>query len=344
MTFTLYVDGPRWHAHTEAVLAQTPGLVPVIKGYGFGCGLLAVEAARLGAAVVAVGQAEEVASIRGGSGTRTDVLVLTPYLPEVDEPAAPDDQVIRTVATTAGLDASAGHRVVVELLSPVQRFGFADRDLAEVRERLGPVRLEGFALHLPMARGDLPRVAEVEAWLTRLQQAQLAAGTLWVSHLSDSELAELTARHPDITFRARVGTRLWLGDRGAAQARGTVLATHRLRRGERYGYRQRRAPRAGTLVVVGGGTSHGVALAAPTPAAGLGQRARTVASSGLEAVGRALSPFRVDGARRWFAEPPHMQVSMLWLPDGVGVPAVGSELDVDVRMTTSTFDRVVVSD
>ena len=71
---------------------------------------------------------------------------------------------------------------------------------------------------------------------------------------------------------------------------------------------------------------------------------RTVGYGGLEALGRALSPFRVDGARRWFAEPPHMQVSMLWLPDGVGPPAVGSELDVDVRMTTCFFDRVVVSD
>jgi hypothetical protein len=164
-----------------------------------------------------------------------------------------------------------------------------------------------------------------------------------VSHLSETELAGLAARHPDLELRARIGTRLWLGDRGAAQARGMVLAVHRLSRGQRYGYRQRRAPRAGHLVVVGGGTSHGVALAAPTPASGLGQRARTVAAGGLEAMGRALSPFTVDGSRRWFAEPPHMQVSMLWLPDGVRVPEVGAELDTEVRMTTVSFDRTVVS-
>jgi len=38
-----------------------------------------------------------------------------------------------------------------------------------------------------------------------------------------------------------------------------------------------------------------------------------------------------------------MQVSMVWLPLVEPAPQVGSELDVDVRMTTVTFDRVVVS-
>ena len=37
-----------------------------------------------------------------------------------------------------------------------------------------------------------------------------------------------------------------------------------------------------------------------------------------------------------------MQVSLVWLPAVEPVPAVGSELDVDVRMTTTTFDEVVV--
>jgi Alanine racemase, N-terminal domain len=349
MTFTLYVDGPRWRANTEAVLAGTAGLVPVIKGngYGFGSAFLGAEAARLGVGVVAVGQAEEVSVVRAASGA--DVLVLTPLLTEVaGAPApAPDDHVIWTVATAGGVRALAGHRVVVELLTSMERFGFAESELGALTEPLRDVRLEGFALHLPLARGDLPRVAEVEAALARLERARLigpgGASSLWVSHLTQAELAEVAARHPGLEVRARVGTRLWLGDGGATQARGTVLAVHRLRRGQRYGYWQRRAPRAGHLVVVAGGTSHGIALQAPTPAAGLGQRVRTVGYGGLEALGRALSPFRVDGARRWFAEPPHMQVSMVWLPDGVSAPAVGSELDVDVRMTTSSFDRVVVT-
>jgi Alanine racemase, N-terminal domain len=359
MTFSLYVDGPRWRAHADSVLAQTPGLVPVIKGngYGYGRGLLAAEAARLGVDTVAVGEPEEVASVRAGySG---DIMVLSPYLPGIDGPVGPDDRVIRTVATLDGLEALAGHRVVIEVLTSMQRFGFAESELSGLAgselsgfaeselsgfaEPLGSVRHDGFALHLPLERGDRTRVAETGRAVTRLRQAGLTVHTIWVSHLSGAELTEVGAAYPDISFRSRVGTRLWLGDRGASQARATVLAVHALRKGDRYGYRQRRAPRTGHLIVVGGGTSHGVALSAPSPAGGLTQRAKTVAIGGLEAIGRSLSPFYVDGAQRWFAEPPHMQVSMLWLPDGVAVPAVGDELDTDVRMTTTAFDQVVVS-
>jgi hypothetical protein len=38
-----------------------------------------------------------------------------------------------------------------------------------------------------------------------------------------------------------------------------------------------------------------------------------------------------------------MQPSLLWLPSVEPVPDVGSELDVEVRMTTTSFDRVVLS-
>jgi hypothetical protein len=37
-----------------------------------------------------------------------------------------------------------------------------------------------------------------------------------------------------------------------------------------------------------------------------------------------------------------MQESMLLLPAGVRVPAVGDELDVRVRYTTTTFDETTV--
>ena len=344
MTFTLYVDGRRWRAHTDRVLAGTPGLVPVIKGngYGYGADLLAAEASRLRVATVAVGEPHEVAAVRAGFAG--DIAVLRPHLPGVDAVPEPDDRVIRTVATLDGLRALAGHRVVVELLTSMQRFGLEDDELEQVDVLLADTRHEGFALHLPMVGSGRP--AEVEAALTRLERGGLVSAahpaTLWVSHLSEAELTTLAARHPGVSFRARVGTLLWLGDRAAAQAKGTVLAVHRLARGQRYGYRQHKAPRAGHLVVVGGGTSHGVALSAPSPAGSVAQRARTVAAGGLEALGRSLSPFHVQGAQRWFAEPPHMQVSMIWLPDGVAVPAVGAELHTDVRMTTASFDRIVV--
>jgi hypothetical protein len=60
----------------------------------------------------------------------------------------------------------------------------------------------------------------------------------------------------------------------------------------------------------------------------------------VEAFGRALSPFHVAGKQRWFAEPPHMQCSLVWLPATFDPPAVGDEVDVDVRMTTTAFDRI----
>ena len=53
-----------------------------------------------------------------------------------------------------------------------------------------------------------------------------SAAALWTSHLEDRELSLVRAGLPDIALYARIGTRLWLGDRGAISARGTVLAVH----------------------------------------------------------------------------------------------------------------------
>lgn len=167
------------------------------------------------------------------------------------------------------------------------------------------------------------------------------AAAVWVSHLDPGELATLAGALPGVPLRARVGTALWVGDRAALTAYGTVLAIHARAKGDRSGYRQRRTGRDETLVVVAGGSAHGVALEAPTVAASWRQRAVAAGSGVLEAGGRALSPFVVDGKQRWFAEPPHMQVSLLRLPQGVPVPAVGDRLPCEVRFTTATFDRVL---
>jgi len=168
------------------------------------------------------------------------------------------------------------------------------------------------------------------------------AAALWVSHLEDVELASLRGALPDIALFPRIGTRLWLGDRGALRARGTVLAVHEVGKGQASGYRQRRAPRDGAVLVVGGGTAHGVAMEAPSAATSLRQRAVVAGTGVLDAAGRALSPFHVGGAQRWFAEPPHMQVSLIRVPAGAGaLPAVGDEVDVDVRMTGIHPDQVL---
>jgi hypothetical protein len=168
------------------------------------------------------------------------------------------------------------------------------------------------------------------------------ARTLWVSHLSTDELDAVRAAYPDYRVRPRVGTALWLGDRRALRVTATVLDVHPLARGEVFGYRGRAAPRAGRLLVVSGGTAHGIGLEAPTGDSSLRARAATLARGGLDAVGLVRSPYSIDGRQRLFAEPPHMQASMLYLPTGARVPEVGEEVDVRVRFTATTFDRVVI--
>ena len=72
MPLTLYVDAAVWGEHVRGVVAADPGLVPVVKGngYGFGVGLLARVAAGLSVARVAVGTAADAGWWRAGSAVR----------------------------------------------------------------------------------------------------------------------------------------------------------------------------------------------------------------------------------------------------------------------------------
>lgn len=60
------VDGDHWRAHLREVADQTPGLVPVAKGNGYGLGLasLARRADWLKADTLAVGGYEELPALR----------------------------------------------------------------------------------------------------------------------------------------------------------------------------------------------------------------------------------------------------------------------------------------
>lgn len=339
--FSLHVDATSWRAHADTVKAQVDGLVPVAKGngYGFGISTLAREASRLGCDTLAVGQFDEVALAQ--DCFPGDVLVLAPWHPWGDTPLPTDERLLVTAAHRESLPelGRTGTRTVVELLTSMRRFGLDEALLEQSASDINRLNLAGFALHLPIDDGSASRVEEVSGWVGRLRQLNLAADTLWVSHLVDTEVAQLGRRHPETTFRPRIGTRLWLAAPETYHARGTVLAVHPIRRGQRFGYRQHRARSDGQLLVIAGGTSHGVALAAPRSVRTVTARAKAAAVGGLEAGGRWLSPFRIDGKRRWFAEPPHMQVSMVWLPAEIPAPDVGDHVDVDIRMTTATFDR-----
>jgi alanine racemase len=345
MPLTLDVDGDRWRTRIEStVTSSSVPIVPVAKGngYGFGNTALATEAAKLDVATMAVGEYEELADV--AAAFRGDLLVLSPWRPWIDVSNDVSDRVIHTVSRLDDLRAlgssGARPRVVVELLTSMRRHGVARQDFEAVAALLDDVQWEGFALHLPLT-GDHRDEARTLAGnaLAAATPAGKTPTPIWLSHISAASAAPIAAEL-GTEARLRVGTSLWLGDRSQLTARSTVLDAHQVHRGDRYGYRQRKAQRTGTILVVAGGTAHGIGLEAPTPAASMRQRAVSLAKGGLEAAGRSLSPFRVSGKQCWFAEPPHMQCSMIWLPSGAPAPAVGDELDVDVRFTTTQFDEV----
>ncbi len=346
MSLTLHVAADRWRRHVRGSLDGPAGvtIVPVAKGngYGFGSRILATEAASLGATTLAIGTYDELGEVT--DAFPGDLLVLTPWRPSIASRLT-EDRLIHTVSRLTDLEALAAMphrpRVVVEVLTSMRRHGILPDELAVAAKALPDVRFEGFALHLPLAGTHAEEAGSLGA---RAIAAAEAGGstvrTLWVSHL-DRGAAAAVADRISADVRLRTGTAVWLGDRKALTAYARVLDVHPVSRGDRSGYRQRRAARSGTVVVVAGGTAHGVGMEAPTPATTLRQRAVALAKGGLDAAGRALSPYRIAGRQRWFVEPPHMQCSMIWLPSGVTPPAIGDDVEVDVRFTTTRFDGIV---
>lgn len=346
MSFTLRIDSAQWRRGLQATIEDEPRTVPVIKGngYGFGVQRLAVEAADLPVDTIAVGTNAEARVVQEAFGR--EVLVLTPWHPAYA--AGDHDSVPGTIRTLSHAEAvlelatrDEGTPVIIEVLTSMRRHGIAADELALLLRPLESLDVRGYALHLPIDRGaGYDAAAEVDRWAGALADAGLSPKTLWVSHLSSTEMARVRAFLPGADVRPRIGTSLWLDDRSAFTVQATVLDVHRVARGDRVGYRQRKAQREGYVVVVSGGTANGVGLEAPAAAKGVSGRGKAVARGGLEALGRAHSPFRLAGKRLWFAEPPHMQVSMLWLPGDTVPPAIGSDLTCQVRMTTATFDHV----
>lgn len=347
---TLQIDGARWRQHLSTVAKATPGVVPVAKGngYGFGLARLAEEAEALGVDTIAVGVVSEVAVVRPGfSG---DVVILNPYEDSSDLAVSltQDERVITTVSRMADLSAIATQpgrpRVLVEVRTSMRRHGLAVEELVAVRDILDDVRFEGWSIHLPLLTEG--RYAEAE----RLGRVALDAvpGTLWLSHLPAEEAVALGrqlggAGAEPAPVRLRVGTRLWLGDPSSRTSTATVLDVHRVSRGDRVGYRQRKSAADGWVVVVAGGTAHGIGLEAPTAASSLRQRAVAVANGSLTAIGRALSPYTIAGKKRWFVEPPHMQSSLIFLPHSATPPAIGAEVPVELRMTTAAIDTYKIN-
>jgi alanine racemase len=335
MSLRMLVDATAWRRHLMSVEQVTPGLVPVAKGngYGFGIGLLAAESTTLGVDTMAVGTYPELGAAAGFAGAR---LVLSPWRPFISTPTD-DPHVVHTVSRLDDLArlAALPHRprVVVEVLTSMRRHGISPDRLAAARPMLDGVTFEGWSMHLPMTGNTTAEASE----LARTSRA-VADGPVWVSHVPPERHAEIGG-----VVRMRVGTNLWLGDPSVLRVRSHVLDVHRLEPGDTYGYRQRALRRGGTVLVVSGGTANGVALTAPTPASTMRQRGVAAADGGLQALGRARSPFVVNGRATWFAEPPHMQCSMILAPGGAAIPSVGDEIPVRVRHTTTLMDDVVLA-
>ena len=343
---TLRLDGGRWREHLRTVAGAMPGIVPVIKGNGYGFGLrrLAEESVTLGADTVGVGIPSEVGIVR--EAFPGDLVILNPWDPssELATELTRDSSVITTVSRLHDLELLAARgdrpRVLVEVLTSMRRHGVRPDDLGRVTALLSGVRFEGWTIHLPLHADG--RYAEAE----RLGHAALAAaaGRLWFSHLPPEEVVALArqlggADADPVPVRQRVGTRLWL-DRRSRSTTATVLDVHEIKRGERAGYRQRVCPADGWIVVVAGGTSHGIGMEAPTSAKTVRHRAIAFATGSLAAAGLALSPYTINGKKRWFLEPPHMQSSQIFLPRKEQPPRIGQQVPVELRLTTATVDCV----
>ncbi len=342
MPLTLYVDRGAWRHPQMCVTAADPDLVPVAKGNGdgFTVPVLARAAAGLGVDQLAVGTAEEAAAVLGCfSG---DVIVLEPYL-EGPEPPLADSRIVRTAASVDAVRKLAGHRMIIDCRSSLRRQGLALHELPLVAQALGGQQVDGFSLHLPLDRpASADPAAETVSWVRALSEAGFGVQTIYISHLSRAEIAGLERACPGTRFRPRIGTQLWLGEPRAVEARATVLDTFPVQRGDRIGYRQTRSRQDGWVVVVSGGTVQGVGLEAPRTLRGLAPRAKELLRSGLAAINRTRSPFSWQGRKQWFAEPPHMLVSMLYLPRQVEPPEPGTELPAELRHTSTHFDQVVM--
>lgn len=340
MTLDLHLDVARWRRHLDHMQAAVPGLVPVIKGngYGFGLARLAQEAQRMGAAEVGVGMASEVAVVRS-AGFQGDVVVLTPLSSTEPGWEVLDDPAV--IVTVGRLDDAAllaaqhpGARVIVELQTSMRRFGIGADDLPHLADVLADLDLRGYTIHLPMAADD--RVQEALELASQVRDVLPAP--LWLSHIPLTDYQDLAAAHPGT--RLRLGTDLWLGERQSRWITATVLDVHPIGRGEHVGYWHRRSPIDGWVLVMSGGTSHGLGMEAPVSGRSLRGRLTSVVMSSMEAAGWARSPYTIAGRKRFFVEPPHMQSSLVFLP-GAGRVAVGQEVPVQLRMTTATFDRVI---
>jgi alanine racemase len=301
MTLRLVVDTEAWRAHVDRTAGAVPGLVPVVKGngYGFGRSVLAAEAARF-ATTIAVGTTHEL----DGLPDDVDAVVLTPTL------ADPGRDVVLTVGARSHVDALApGRRVLVKLKSSMGRYG-GGPDLIDVAVDRG-LDVVGVSIHPPLVGTPAEHASEIVSIASGIDPAH----EVWVSHLDPATFGRLPGPHH---YRLRLGTLLWHGDKSMLHLDATVLDTRPVRAGEVVGYRGVEIAVDGTLVLAGAGSAHGV-----------------------HALADGSSPFHFARRRLHLIEAPHMHTSMLLVPAGEPAPSTGDRVDVQRPLTTTWVDELV---
>jgi len=316
MTIRLTIKSAIWRGHVVDVVNRVEGLVPVIKGngYGFGRHWLAERAAEF-ADTAAVGTVHEL----DGLPEQLTPVVLTPAsfdvlrLDDVRTRLASVDPVLTVGAPehVAALDHEGWRgRVIVKLASTMRRFGRGP-ELIDTARGSG-LDVVGVAVHPPLVGDDLAHAADIEAAIDAVDPAL----AVWVSHLGVDAYAAVRARHPDRTFRLRLGTALWHGDKRAFHLTADVLDVRPVAAGEQAGYQLGDVAGDGNLVMIGAGTANGVTR-----------------------LDGGLSPFHFERRRLALHEGPHMHTSMVFVPAGDPVPTIGSRVDLQRPLTTTLVDE-----
>jgi len=333
--------------------------------------LLASEAARLGSNRIAIGTVWELGqSLADFAG---EILVLEPFNSSDTSAVAQwrthlehnADRIIVTVSNVdlAAVRSAGAKNIYLEGKTSLSRFGILHHDMQSIAN-FSDLNVLGLSLHLPIVQPATKVDATIEIssafngatlsksmtetwnWIVLYQELATKFSLpkhLSLSHVTDDQIKSLKkmmqSYNFDLAIEVRVGTKLWLGEPSALQAVGTVLQIHEITHKQTVGYQQTETGNNKRLVIVSGGTAHGVAMAAPTNASSLRKKGVAIAEGFSQAIGKVRSPFSYNGKNLDFVEPPHMQVSMLWSNDMT--ISVGDSLNCNVRNTTSNFDSVL---
>lgn len=307
MTLRLTVQRDAWSAAVRHTASSLGDMVPVIKGngYGFGARVL-MPHALLFADTIAVGTIYESHTVPSSHAP----MVLTPVGDDVTSLTV-HPRAILTVGSPhhlATLQRLGYHgRIVIKLRSSMNRYGIDPDECTAIRSaaEASGIDIAGWSLHPPLAEDGRDHAGEASTWLSRLDSTL----PFYVSHIGAASLTALRTQYPQHRIVARSGTELWLGNKAHVRLSTDVIDVRRGVTGTA-GYRPNAVPSGATIVMVGAGSSHGIA-----------------------ALTDGASPFHFGNQRMPLLEAPHMHTSMLIVNADSPCPNYGDPIDVQQPMT-----------